>query len=38
VVLGGLLQKAIVKKNAVDLRKDFDLPARVSIVKAKEIP
>jgi alpha-D-xyloside xylohydrolase len=34
---GRLLQKAIVKKNMIDLRKDFDLPARVYIVKARAI-
>ena len=34
---GKLLQKAVIKKNAVDLRKDFGLPAGVYIVKARAI-
>jgi alpha-D-xyloside xylohydrolase len=34
---GKLLQRAVVKKNAVDLRKDFSLPAGVYIVKAKAV-
>jgi alpha-D-xyloside xylohydrolase len=34
---GRLLQKTVVKKNAVNIRKDFGLPAGVYIVKAKVV-
>jgi hypothetical protein len=34
---GRLLQKAVVKKNMIDVRKDLGLPAGVYIVKARAI-